>query len=167
MTQKPATPALVSATLAQVYIQQDHLEQARRMLARVLQADPLHGHALALRDRLQARSRARLYAGYRPGRGLAVRWHDAPELPDLHLVAAIFRPIGRPIGRPPVAGISPEPIDGAASVYVTSVACRSSAGEHGFTLGGEARGPATATLCLARWDGARLLPVAVHEPLSW
>lgn len=163
MTQKPAAPALVSATLAQVYIQQDHLEQARRMLARVLQADPLHGHALALRDRLQARSRARLYAGYRPGRGLAVRWHDAPELPDLHLVAAIFRPIGRPVG-----GISPAPAAvGAASVYVTSVACRSSAGEHGFTLGGEARGPATATLCLARWDGARLLPVAVHEPLSW
>jgi hypothetical protein len=154
MTQKPAAPALVSATLAQVYIQQDHLEQARRMLARVLQADPLHGHALALSARLQARSRARLYAGYRPGRGLAVRWHDAPELPDLHLVAAIFRP---------VAGIS----TGAASVYVTSVACRSAAGEHGFTLGGEARGPATATLCLARWDGARLLPVAVHEPLSW
>jgi Tfp pilus assembly protein PilF len=40
MTQKPAATALVSATLAQVYIQQDHLEQARRMLARVLQADP-------------------------------------------------------------------------------------------------------------------------------
>lgn len=153
MTQKPAVPALVSATLAQVYIQQDHLEQARRMLARVLQADPLHGHALALNARLQARSRARLYAGYRPGRGLAVRWHDAPEQPNLHLVAAIFRP---------VPGIS-----GGASVYVTSVACRSSSGEQSITLGGEARGPATATLCLARWDGARLLPVAVHEPLSW
>ena len=93
MTQKPAANALVSATLAQVYIQQDHLEQARRMLARVLQADPEHGHALALVARMQARSRARLYAGYRPGRGLAVRWHDAPELPDLHLVVAVFRPV--------------------------------------------------------------------------
>jgi len=152
MTQKPAAPALVSATLAQVYIQQDHLEQARRMLARVLQADPEHGHALALVARLQARSRARLYAGYRPGRGLAVRWHDAPDLPDLHVVAAIFRP---------VPGIS------GASLYVTSTACRSASGEHGFEFPGDARGPATATLCLARWDGARLVPVAVHEPLSW
>ena len=152
MTPKPAAPALVSATLAQVYIQQDHLEQARRMLARVLQANPEHGHALALQARLQARSRARLYAGYRPGRGLAVRWHDAPDVPDLHLVAAIFRP---------VPGIS------GASLYVTSTACRSTSGEHSFTFSGDARGPATATLCLARWDGARLLPVAVHEPLSW
>ena len=152
MTHKPSAPTLASATLAQVYIQQDHLEQARRMLARVLQADPEHGHALALVTRLQARSRARLYAGYRPGRGLAVRWHDAPDLPDLHLVAAIFRP---------VPGIS------GASLYVTSTACRSASGEHGFELPGDARGPATATLCLTRWDGARLVPVAVHEPLSW
>ncbi len=153
MTQKPASPALVSATLAQVYIQQDHLEQARRMLARVLQADPENGHALALQARLNARSRARLYAGYRPGRGLAVRWHDAPEIADLHLVVAVFRPVA---GKP-----------GAASVYLTSVACKGASGEHGFVFPGEARGPATATLCLARWDGARLHPVAVHEPLSW
>lgn len=154
MTQKPAANALVSATLAQVYIQQDHLEQARRMLARVLQADPEHGHALALVARVQARSRARLYAGYRPGRGLAVRWHDAPELPDLHLVVAVFRPI---------AGTASP----SATMYVTSVPCRSSAGEHAFVFPGEARGPATATLCLARWDGSRSRPVAVHEPLSW
>ncbi len=158
MTQKPATPGLVSATLAQVYIQQDHLEQARRMLARVLQADPEHGHALALVARLQARSRARLYAGYRPGRGLAVRWHDAPEHADLHLVAAIFRP---------VPGISGPAVPGGTSLFVTSAACRSSSGEHLFGFPGEARGPATATLCLARWDGARLRPVTVHEPLSW
>jgi hypothetical protein len=162
MTQKPAAPALVSATLAQVYIQQDHLEQARRMLARVLQANPEHGHALALVARLQARSRARLYAGYRPGRGLAVRWHDAPEpdapeLGGLHLVVAVFRPVASP--DPP----SPP----ASTLYVTSVAVRSAAGEHAFVFPGEARGPATATLCLARWDAGRLRPVAVHEPLSW
>ncbi len=157
MTQKPAAPALVSATLAQVYIQQDHLEQARRMLARVLQADPEHGHALALVHRLQARSRARLYAGYRPGRGLAVRWHDAPELPDLHLVVAVFRPVPD----------TSRPGTMTSSLHVTSVACRSAAGEHAFVFPGEARGPATATLCLARWDGSRPRPVAVHEPLSW
>lgn len=160
MTQKPAAPALVSATLAQVYIQQDHLEQARRMLARVLQADPEHGHALALVARLQARSRARLYAGYRPGRGLAVRWHDAPEHPDLHLVVAVFRPVA-------ITPTTTPPGPPTATLYVTSVACRSAAGEHAFVFPGEARGPATATLCLARWDGSRLRPVAVHEPLSW
>jgi len=163
MTQKPAAPALVSATLAQVYIQQDHLEQARRMLARVLQADPEHGHALALVARLHARSRARLYAGYRPGRGLAVRWHDAPEPADLHLVVAVFRPITDA----PAASAAAPATPPVASLYVTSVAVRSAAGEHAFVFPGEARGPATATLCLARWDGARLGPVAVHEPLSW
>jgi hypothetical protein len=152
MTQKPYAPTLASATLAQVYIQQDHLEQARRMLARVLQADPHHGHALALTARLNARSRARLYAGYRPGRGLAVRWHDAPDLPDLHLLATIFRPV------PEISG---------TTVHVTSTPCRSPGGEHGFVFPGGEHGPATASLCLARWDGARLHPVAVHEPLSW
>ncbi len=152
MTQKPYAPTLASATLAQVYIQQDHLEQARRMLARVLQADPHHGHALALTARLNARSRARLYAGYRPGRGLAVRWHDAPDLPDLHLLATIFRPV------PEISG---------TTVHVTSTPCRSPGGEHGFVFPGGEHGPATASLCLARWDGAHLHPVAVHEPLSW
>jgi len=159
MTQKPApAPALASATLAQVYIQQDHLEQARRMLARVLQADPFHGHALALSERLTARSRARLYAGIRPGRGLAVRWHDAPvrssgpEADDnLHLVLAVFRKTG------------PE----TTTVHVTSAPCLAAASEHHFTGGAAAPGPATATLCLARWDGQRLQPIAVHEPLSW
>lgn len=152
MTQKPYVPTLASATLAQVYIQQDHLEQARRMLARVLQADPHHGHALALTARLNARSRARLYAGYRPGRGLAVRWHDAPDLPDLHLLATIFRPV------PEISG---------TTVHVTSTPCRSPGGEHGFVFPGGEHGPATASLCLARWDGVHLHPVAVHEPLSW
>lgn len=151
MTQKPAAPALASATLAQVYIQQDHLEQARRMLARVLHADPFHGHALALSARLAARSRARLYAGVRPGRGLAVRWHDAPEGPDLHLVLAVFR-------RASAA---------ATTVHVTSAACPAPAGEHHFTGPATSAGPATATLCLARWRDGSLHPVAVHEPLSW
>lgn len=165
MTQKSAAPALASATLAQVYIQQDHLEQARRMLARVLQADPYHGHALALGERLTARSRARLYAGVRPGRGLAVRWHDAPIIgppgaPDLHLVLAVFRPVADPI----TDLLTPR---GAATVHVTSAPCHAAAGEHHFGGPATAAGPATASLCLARWDGARLQPVAVHEPLSW
>jgi hypothetical protein len=151
MTQKPAAaPALASATLAQVYIQQDHLEQARRMLARVLQADPFHGNALALSERLAARSRARLYAGVRPGRGLAVRWHDA-EGAQLHLVLAVFRKTG------------PE----TTTVHITSAPCLAAASEHHFTGAAAAPGPATATLCLARWDGQRLQPIAVHEPLSW
>jgi len=157
MTQKPAAaPALASATLAQVYIQQDHLEQARRMLARVLQADPFHGNALALSERLAARSRARLYAGVRPGRGLAVRWHDAPSSgtavdDNLHLVLAVFRKTG------------PE----TTTVHVTSAPCLAAASEHHFTGPAASPGPATATLCLARWDGQRLQPIAVHEPLSW
>src|SRR5690606_32426485 len=57
-------PALASATLAQLYMQQGHLEQARRVLARVLARDPFHGHALALAGRLALRARARLYAAF-------------------------------------------------------------------------------------------------------
>lgn len=159
-SQKSAAPTLASATLAQVYIQQDHIEQARRTLARVLQQDPFHGHALALDARLSSRSRARLYAGIRPGRGLAVRWHDAPTtrpsgpdapIEDLHLVLVVFRRTGH----------------STTSMHVTSAPCRADAGEHTFTGPAAAAGPATATLCLARWDGQRLHPVAVHEPLSW
>jgi hypothetical protein len=185
MTQKPAPPALASATLAQVYIQQDHLEQARRMLARVLHADPFHGHALALAERLTARSRARLYAGVRPGRGLAVRWHDAPTPPEdsgdppLHLVLAVFRKVGdgattsadgaagRSDGAAGRSDGAAGRSDGAVSVYVTSAPCPAPAGEHHFTGAAASAGPATASLCLARWDGQRLQPVAVHEPLSW
>lgn len=148
-------PALASATLAQLYIQQDHLEQARRVLARVLAADPLHGHALALQERLAARSRARLYAAYRPGRGLLVRWHDAPVLPDLHLIAAVFRP---------VAGGVP----GATVVRVTSARCSEEAGEHCFAAGEGGRTvPGSAALSLARLAGGALEILAVHEPVSW
>lgn len=163
---KPAAPALASATLAQVYVQQDHLEQARRMIARVLQADPFHGHALALADRIAVRSRARLYAGIRPGRGLAVRWHDAPESNDLHLVLVVFRPVP-PAVPPTVPPLTPTTAGPAVSVHVTSAACPAPAGEHHFTGPTTSAGPATATLCLARWQGHTLHPVAVHEPLSW
>ncbi len=160
MTQRPPTGP-VSATLAQVYIQQDHHEQARRMLARVLQVNPYHGHALALLTRLQAKARARLYASLRPGRGLAIRWHDAPIAADLHLIAAVFQlSANQPVAD--AAKTSPQ-----TTVYVTSSACRSASGEHLFALPHDVRGPATATLCLAHWDGEHAKPIAVHEPLSW
>lgn len=147
------TPALASATLAQLYLQQDHLEQARRVLARVLAADPFHGQALALSERLAARERARLYAVHRPGRGVFVRWHDAPAGPDLHLIAAFFRPVD---------GAS---APAATSVHVTSVRCTVEAGEHCFAVA--SRAPASVTLCLARLTPAGLAVLAVHDPVSW
>lgn len=156
-------PALASATLAQLYMQQGHLEQARRVLGRVLAADPFHEHALALAARLACRSRARLYAAFQPGRGVVVRWHDAPDDPALHLILATFRPV---TGAP-----------GRASVHVTSTRCRSGAGEHTFPIPGGGRlAPASASLCLAR---LRVAPgpggepatgleiLAVHEAISW
>jgi hypothetical protein len=147
-------PPLVSATLAQLYMQQDHLEQARRVLARVLAADPLHGHALALADRLAQRSRARLYAAFQPGRGVVVRWHDAPEDPALHLILAVFRPVPA--------------LPGRTSTAVTSTRCREAAGEHAFPIAGGPRpSPASASLCLARLRPAGLQVLAVHEAISW
>lgn len=152
MSETPA--ALASATLAQLYIQQDHLEQARRVLARVLAADPFHGHALALAERLAARSRARLYAALQPGRGLFVRWHDAPSPdPDLHLIAAVFHPVP---GAP-----------GATSVDVTSVRVPREAGEHCFPVASGGRAAASASLCLARRAATGLEILASHEPISW
>ncbi|MDC0721926.1 hypothetical protein [Nannocystis bainbridge] len=147
-------PALVSATLAQLYMQQDHLEQARRVIQRVLAADPLHGHALVLADRLANRSRARLYAAFQPGSGVVVRWHDAPPEPALHLILAVFRAVPAFPGR--------------TSTQVTSIRCRAEAGEHTFPIAGGPRpSPASASLCLARLapDGLQLL--AVHEAISW
>lgn len=151
MSETPA--ALASATLAQLYVQQDHLEQARRVLARVLAADPFHGHALALAERLAARSRARLYAALQQGRGLVVRWHDAPPGPGLHLIVAVFHPVA---GSP-----------GATSVDVTSVRVDREAGEHGFPVGSGGRSAASASLCLARLTPTGLELLAVHEPVSW
>jgi hypothetical protein len=147
-------PALASATLAQLYMQQDHLEQARRVVARVLAGDPLHGHALALAERLAQRSRARLYAAFQPGRGVVVRWHDAPEDPALHLIAAVFRPVPA--------------LPGRIGTSVTSVRCRAVAGEHTFPVAGGPRPvPASASLCLARLEPTGLQILAVHEAISW
>jgi hypothetical protein len=171
-------PVLATATLAQLYMQQGHLEQARRVLARVLAADPFHEHALALAARLAARSRARLYAAFHPDEGVVVRWHDAPDDPDLHLILATFRPLPGAAGR--------------TGLHVTSARCRTPAGEHTFPVAGAARlAPASASLCLARLrptppgsrapgeatSGARspadaaagpgLEILAVHEAISW
>lgn len=151
MSETPA--ALASATLAQLYVQQDHLEQARRVLARVLAADPFHGHALALAERLAARSRARLYAALQPDHGLVVRWHDAPPGRDLHLIVAVFHPV---TGAP-----------GATSVDVTSVRVEREAGEHAFPVGSGGRSAASASLCLARLTPTGLTILAAHEPVSW
>jgi hypothetical protein len=145
------TPALASATLAQLYVQQDHLEQARRVLARVLAADPFHAQALVLAERVAARERARLYAVHRPGRGVVVRWHDAPTTGDLHLIAAIFRPVD---GAP-----------AATTLAVTSVRCTADAGEHLFPV--PTRTATSVALCLARLAPSGLEVLAVHDPISW
>ena len=147
-------PALASATLAQLYMQQGHLEQARRVVARVLTREPFHGHALALAARLAARARVRLYAAFQPGRGVVVRWHDAPTDRALHLVAARFQP---------VAGLP-----GRTSVHVTSVRCRQVAGEHTFAVAGGTRpAPASVSLCLVHLGPRGLGVLATHEAISW
>lgn len=148
------TPAgLASATLAQLYLQQDHLEQARRVLARVLAGAPFHGHALALAERLAIRSRARLYAAMQPDRGLVVRWHDAPAAANLHLIVTVFHPVA---GAP-----------GATSVDVTSVRVTDETGEHCFRVGSGGKAAASASLCLARLTPTGLELLATHEPVSW
>lgn len=147
-------PTLASATLAQLYMQQGHLEQARRVAARVLAGDPFHGHALALAARLATRSRARLYAAFQPGRGVVVRWHDAPEAPGLHLIAATFHPVPALAGR--------------TSVDLTSIRCQAAAGEHTFPVAGGTRpAPASVSLCLARLGPRGLQILATHEAISW
>src|SRR5690606_35924606 len=107
-----------------------------------------------LAGRLALRARARLYAAFQPGRGVIVRWHDAPADLATHLIAARFQPVP---GLP-----------GRTSVHVTSIRCRIGAGEHTFSVpGGTRPAPASISVCLVHLGPRGLKILATHEAISW
>jgi hypothetical protein len=139
---------LASATLAQLYVAQGHLDRAARVLDAVLARDPLHGHALALATRLAALVPARLTAARVEDRAV-LTWAAAADTPGpLHLV---WR---RWAGAPPTgAGL------------LSSIRCDAVRGDYAVVL---EPGPGALAACLATVDAARRLRIlAVAEPLVW
>ena len=69
---------LASATLARLYMEQDHLSRAREVLDAALARAPLDGPALALRARLSARSPAHVQIEVTDD-ALLVTWRRVPH----------------------------------------------------------------------------------------
>ncbi len=144
-----AEDPLASPTLAQLYITQGHYERAESVLEAVLGAQPLNAHALALRERVDARRCAHLSLA-RQDTQLLARFAAPHELAeDVHVLLASWRLVGgRPVSEP-----------------LRSRACLGAEGELLFPA---PAGPASACACLARLDAEGALEVlAVAEPLTW
>ncbi|TPV92682.1 MAG: tetratricopeptide repeat protein [Myxococcales bacterium FL481] len=141
---------LASPTLALLYIAQGHVKRAREVVDALLEEDPRHGAALAMRARLSPRPSVSAKVDARTGE-LAIRWHivDRANLPaSLHVVIAAW-----------------SENDCAAAVRVTSTPCDA---PRGSTVVAPPMSTGAMTVCLAGLDESRrFVPVAVAEPLSW
>ncbi|MEZ4448885.1 MAG: hypothetical protein R3B09_05330 [Nannocystaceae bacterium] len=139
----PHLGRLASPTMAQIFMHQGHLREARETIDAVLEGDPDAGAALVIRDRLRALDGPAIQARS-DGRVLEVRWQEAPA--DAHVLVIVFRGRG---------------------VWVTSRACDGGAGQRRIDLPGPTR-PGAASVCLALCgdDGAPR-PIAVTEALVW
>lgn len=139
---------LASATLAQLYVAQGHDARARRVLASVLEGDPLNGHALALEKRLAAASNATLRIEKRAG---LLRLHFATRdgtIPDEVRVATWQLVDGQPRASP-----------------AATLACDGERGKLELPI---PDGPGSASACLVgRRAGAEPVIIAVAEPQSW
>ena len=139
---------LASATLAQLYVAQGHDARARRVLASVLESDPLNGHALALKKRLAAASNATLRI---EKRAASLRLHFATKdgsVPDEVRVASWRLVDGRPHASP-----------------AATLACADQRGKLDLPI---PEGPGSASACLVRrGTGDEPVIIAVAEPQSW
>ncbi len=86
---------LASATLARLYMEQDHLGRAREVLDAALARAPLDGPALVLRARLAAHSPAHVQVEVDDD-GLRVTWRRVPRPRHARLHLWVHRP-----GAPP------------------------------------------------------------------
>jgi len=137
--------ALMSPTLARVYIQQGHLLQAEAMLAALLAKDPDNGTARVLYERLRLRPRAEVEAEDGGHQTVLVRWREAPSIAQgLHIVATTF---AREV---------------AGHLYVSSCQCMTTQGEQALGTGPY---PGSVAVALVRQTPAGLVPLAVAKPL--
>jgi hypothetical protein len=140
--------ALVSSTLAHVYLSQGHISRAAGVIDAVLSDDPLDGVALALRARLQALSGVELRVGAIRAGSATVRWRFAPSRVEsgTHLNWAVLSQRG-------------------SSKWVGSRPCPDATGNLSFELRYRA---GSGVVALARLDDARRFrALAVAELPSW
>ncbi len=136
---------IASATLARLYIEQDHLGRARSVVDAVLRRDPLDGHALALRDRLRAYSHARVDCRVE-GDELRVTWRRlaGARLATVRIAICTGR---------------------ATERRYVDVPCKRPNGSHRMAL---PEYPASAVACiLGPGKGTTRTPVAVSSPIAW
>jgi hypothetical protein len=134
---------IASATLAQLYIAQGHVQQAQKILSDVLRRDPFDGAALHLRARLaEHRPHAQLAVDHHD---IVLRWQGAD--PTLHAIIACF-------------GVH----RGRSRSIVTSTTCRGPFGEYAWE---RPWSEGTVVGCLGRVDERGLWAVSTTRPVSW
>jgi hypothetical protein len=138
---------IATPTLARLYLGQGHVERARAVIADCLARDPWDGHALALRDRLAARSDASLAITH-AGDSLRIAWNAVEEPTRAQVVLVAITQSGAPI-----------------ATWVTSTRCATTIGSWEIALP-FARGSACA--CIGRIDsGPGFAVLTVARPLAW
>ncbi len=143
--------ALMSPTLARVYIQQGYLDKAEAMLAALLARDPDDGRARVLYNRLRRRPRAEVEAEDGGHQTVLVRWREAQATPErpLHIIATTF------------AREQPK------HLFVTSCMCTTKQGERALSTG-PYLGSVAVGLVRPEYDRdgkLRLIPLTVAKPL--
>lgn len=138
---------IATPTLARLYLGQGHVERARAVIADCLARDPWDGHALALRDRLAARSEASVAIAY-DGDSLRISWNAVEEPARAQVVLVAITQSGAPI-----------------ATWVTSRRCATAIGSWEIALPFP-RGSACA--CIGRLErGPGLAVMTVARPLAW
>lgn len=151
-------PRIASVTLAQLYLQQNHLEQAKKIVDHLLAENPFHGPALVLQHRLESTA-SPLLTAYPHGNAVRIHWLRVPieKFPQqLQIIVIVFAKRA------------------SKSMYVTSVPCATSQGECFLACGKQ---PGAASICIAELQNtsnflsssslAFFRPIAVCQPVAW
>jgi hypothetical protein len=157
----PGVDPIATLTLARLYVEQGHIERARRTLDAVLASDPDHAVAALLRERLRRRPLGSVtvrpasdpgYGGDGSSGRIAIAWRQLPSLDDGVIELRRFR-------RDPTA-----PPGAAPPVDVLRFPCTTRAGSLHLDAG---PGPAACAVAIGRDGPAGFEPVAIAEALAW
>lgn len=134
---------LASATLAQLYLEQGHLDRARRVLDEVLERDPFDGSALVMRDRLRAVRTGQITSA-RDGLDVVIKWRGiaADASTELRVL-----------------------VTGGGKSRQLNVPCRTAVGEHRVRAASAVGACAVAIGHPGESDD--FVPQAVAEALEW
>lgn len=140
---------LASPTLAQLYLEQGHVDRARAVLDEVLARDPYDGTALVLRERLRALRTGRLTCQRGEGQ-IEIRWRGIPTEGHAELRLLLAHRSGH---------------DGRVRTREVSHMCNGAVGEHRVLAPG-ASGACAAAIGIPDAEGG-FAPLAVADPLQW